>query len=209
MFLSIIQTIVLSLFSAILFSAENTNNIVGGGCDGCELMYINMPAQISSISQSPAWESKAQKLLITGKILQLDGKTPAKNIIVYYWQTDDKGIYPNHDLLDKKAKRHGYIRGWVQSDEQGNYAIYTIKPQAYPNRDSPAHIHLSIKEPNIKDEYYVDQLVFDDDKFITSDLRKNQEKRGGSGILRTSKKDGLISATHTIILGLNIPNYPK
>jgi protocatechuate 3,4-dioxygenase beta subunit len=208
MFKSILQALVLSIFPTVL-SAGDTRNVVGGGCDGCELMYINMPAQIPSISKSPAWESKAQKLLITGKIYQLDGKTPAKKIIVYYWQTDDKGFYPNHKLLDHGAKRHGYIRGWVKSDEQGNYAIHTIKPKAYPNRDIPAHIHLSIKEPHIKTEYYVDQLVFDDDKLLTSKIKNNQENRGGSGILKTLGKDDLITAEHHIILGLNIPNYPN
>jgi protocatechuate 3,4-dioxygenase beta subunit len=206
MIISIIRAIAFLVASTIVSSADNT--IIGGGCDGCELMYINMPAQIPSISKSPAWESKAQKLLITGKIYQLDGKTPAKNVIVYYWQTDDKGNYVNHELLDSRAKRHGYIRGWVQSDDQGKYSIYTIKPKAYPNRKIPAHIHLSIKEPQVKNEYYVDNLEFDYDKFLTSDLRKKHQKRGGSGILRAFERGDLIIAEHNIILGLNIPNYP-
>lgn len=209
MFISIIQIITLLVFSTVLSSIKNKHTLVGGGCDGCELMYINMPKEILSKSKSPGWNTTGQKLLITGKIYHIDGKTPAKNVIVYYWQTDDKGYYPNHDLLDNRAKKHGYIRGWVQSDEQGNYSIYTIKPKAYPNRDIPAHIHLSIKEPPIKDEYYVDNLVFDSDKLLTSTLRKKHQNRGGSGILRVFTKEDLMIAEHTIILGLNIPNYPQ
>jgi protocatechuate 3,4-dioxygenase beta subunit len=207
MFVSILRFISLLIFTTIVSSAENSS-IVGGGCDGCELMYVNMPEEITSVSKSPAWETKGQKLLVTGKVFQIDGMTPAKNVIVYYWQTDDEGHYSNHELLDSKAKRHGYIRGWIKSDTQGNYSIYTIKPKAYPNRNIPAHIHLSIKEPNIKNEYYVDNLEFDYDKLLTSDLRQKHQKRGGSGILRAFEKDDLIIAEHNIILGLNIPNYP-
>ena len=183
-------------------------DIVGGGCDGCEIMYVDMPEIISSTSYSPAWNGEGQKLLVTGKIYANDGVTAASDVIVYYLQTDFKGYYSNHELLDSKAKKHGYIRGWVKSDEQGNYSIYTIKPKAYPNRNIPAHIHLSIKEPQIKSEYYVDNLEFDYDKFLTSDLRKKHQKRGGSGILRAFEKEDLIIAEHNIILGLNIPNYP-
>jgi len=208
MFKSILRFTAFLIISTIVSSAENSS-IVGGGCDGCELMYINMPTDISSVSKSPAWGESGQKLLITGKIFKIDGKTPAKNIIVYYWQTDDKGYYSNHEFLDSKAKKHGYIRGWVKSDEHGNYSIYTIKPKAYPNRNIPAHIHLSIKEPQIKNEYYVDNLEFDYDKLLTTDLRKKHQKRGGSGILKTLGKDDLITAEHHIILGLNIPNYPN
>ncbi len=48
----------------------------------------------------------------------------------------------------------------------------------------PAHIHTSIKEPNIDNEYYIDEFVFDDDKLLTGAKRKALENRGGSGVLR-------------------------
>ncbi len=188
---------------------SQTNKPVGGGCDGCELMYSDMPQNISSISYSPAWNSAGQKLLITGKAYKQDGLTPAANIIIYYWQTNHKGYYVDKNDLNIHVKRHGYIRGWVKSDNQGRYSIYTIKPGAYPNKDIPAHIHLSIKEPDIKDEYYVDNLVFDYDPLLTTEKRKALKNRGGSGLLRTLKGKNILIAEHNIILGLNIPNYPK
>jgi len=185
------------------------DNLVGGGCDGCELMYVGMPKEITNVSKSPAWNGPGQKLLITGTIYSLDGTTPAQNVIVYYWQTDNSGYYPNRNNLDARAKRHGYVRGWVKSDSEGKYEIYTIRPAAYPNRDIPAHIHLSIKEPDIQDEYYVDGLEFDDDILLTSEHREKLRNRGGSGVLRTLITASMQIAEHNIILGLNIPNYPK
>lgn len=186
------------------------NKIVGGGCDGCELMYVGMPKDIKSVDYSSGWTEKGQKLLVTGIVYKLDGKTPAPNVIIYYWQTDNNGHYSPKAEMDERAKPHGHIRGWVKTDENGKYSIYTIRPAPYPNRDDPAHIHISIKEPKIANEYYIDALVFDDDKLlIPAKKKKPHENRGGSGILRILVKDDLQIAEHNIILGLNIPNYPE
>jgi protocatechuate 3,4-dioxygenase, beta subunit len=187
---------------------SNTKKIVGGGCDGCELMFVGMPTNISSVDTSVAWKEKGQKLLVTGKVYKIDGKTPAPNVIIYYWQTDNNGYYSPINAIYEKAKRHGHIRGWVKTDENGHYSIYTIKPAPYPNDNIPAHIHTSIKEPNIDNEYYIDEFIFDDDKLLTGEKRNALENRGGSGILRVLISDDLQIAEHNIILGLNIPNYP-
>jgi protocatechuate 3,4-dioxygenase, beta subunit len=187
----------------------DTKKLVGGGCDGCEIMSIGMPTNISSVDTSDGWTEKGQKLLVTGKVYKIDGKTPAPNVIIYYWQTDNNGYYSPIKEMDEKARRHGHIRSWVKSDENGSYSIYTIKPAPYPNDNIPSHIHTSIKEPNIDNEYYIDEFVFDDDKFLTGEKRKALENRGGSGILRVLLSGDLQIAEHNIILGLNIPNYPE
>lgn len=205
--------IVLSLFSCTNThppaNPSSTKKLVGGGCDGCELMYIGMPQTMNSVDTSEAWQEKGTKMMITGKVYHIDGKTPAKNVIVYYWQTDNNGYYSPAPNLDKAAERHGHIRGWLTTDHEGKYAIYTIHPAPYPNEDMPAHIHVSIKEPNIDHEYYIDEFVFDDDTLLTTQKRKALENRGGSGILRWANANGLLIAEHNIILGLNIPDYPQ
>ncbi len=189
--------------------SNSKNKIVGGGCDGCELMYIGLPKNVTSVDTSSGWNEKGQKLLITGTVFQLDGKTPKPNVIIYYWQTDHNGYYSPVEGMDEQAKRHGHIRGWVQSDANGKYAIYTIRPAPYPDNTMPAHIHTSIKEPSIDTEYYIDEFVFDDDKLLTKEKRRFAENRGGSGVLRVLVSGDLQIAEHNIILGLNIPNYPS
>jgi protocatechuate 3,4-dioxygenase, beta subunit len=184
-------------------------NSVGGGCDGCEIMYVDMPENINSVDTSEGWIEKGQKLLVTGTVYKIDGKTIAPNVIIYYWQTDNNGYYAASDGMSEKARRHGHIRGWVRADEHGKYSIYTVRPASYPGRDIPAHIHTSIKEPNIDNEYYIDEFVFEDDKLLTSEKRKSHENRGGNGILKVRTSGELQIAEHNIILGLNIPNYPK
>ena len=188
---------------------NESNKIVGGGCDGCELMYVGMPTNIHSIDTSDGWFEKGQKLFITGQVFEQDGKTPAKNIIIYYWQTDNAGYYSPKLSMDEKAIRHGHIRGWVKTNDKGEYGIYTIRPAPYPKEKIPAHIHLSIKEPNINNEYYVDELVFDDDLLLLPYTKKYPvENRGGAGLLRVLVQGNVQIAEHNIILGLNIPGYP-
>ncbi len=188
--------------------SKSHTKLVGGRCDGCELMFEGMPDEIKSIDYSPGWSEEGQKLLITGTVYKLDGKTPAPNVIVYYWQTDNNGYYSPKDGMSEKAKRHGYIRGWIKSDTNGKYSLYTIRPAPYPKQNILAHIHLSIKEPTIDNAYYVDELVFDDDQLLTEKERKAFKNRGGSGILRVSMSSDMQIAEHDIILGLNISNYP-
>jgi len=185
-------------------------SVVGGGCDGCELMYVGMPERISSTDTSRGWDKKGQQLLVTGTIFQLGGKIPAPNTLLYYWQTDTEGYYARDTKTHPKAKVHGRIRGWVKTDENGKYSIYTVRPAPYPNGDLPAHIHISIREPDVENEYFTDDIVFDDDRLLIPYLKKYpSENRGGSGIVRILVKDDLQVAEHDIILGLNIPNYPK
>jgi len=110
--------------------------------------------------------------------------------------------------MDEKAKRHGHIRGWVKTDDQGSFAIYTIRPAPYPKETMPAHIHISVKEPGIRNEYYIDDWVFDDDTLLNSEQRKALPQRGSSGILKVVRNGKLQVAVDTIVLGLNIPGYP-
>ncbi len=183
--------------------------LVGGGCDGCELMFVGMPADITPTDTSAGWTEKGQKLRLTGVVYGRDGRTPSANVVLYYWQTDSRGYYSPLGEMDAKAKRHGHIRGWVKTGPNGNYAIQTIRPAPYPQGDIPAHIHVSIKEQEIANEYYIDELVFDDDPLLTAQRRKQLENRGGSGILRPFLSGDVQVAEHNIVLGLNIPNYPQ
>lgn len=186
---------------------RKTSAIVGAPFETGEFIYISMPQEILAIDTSPGWTQSGQKLLIRGTIYQPDGKTPAPGVVLYYYHTDVDGYYRNREDLDPKAVRHGYIRGWVKSDENGRYSIYTVRPAPYPGTDFPAHIHPSIKEPDLN-EYYIDEFVFDDDPKLTKAKRSELEDRGGSGILQVKDSADMQIAEHDIYLGKNIPGYP-
>lgn len=188
---------------------DQDGRTVGGPFENRDFFYIGLPDQIASVDTSPGWDQKGQRILITGKIYHLDGKTPAPNVTLYYYHTDIAGLYSTKPSLDQRARRHGYIRGWVKTDQNGTYSIYTIRPAAYPNSKEPAHIHPSIKEPDISVPYWIDEFVFQGDPLLTDAKANSMRNRGGSGVLDLQKRGELLVAKHDIILGLNIPNYPQ
>lgn len=185
------------------FAAQSQAKIVGGGCDGCDLMFQGMPAKLNQETALTADTEPGEPLEISGTIYKRDGKTPAAGVILYVYQTSAKGYYESAP----GATRHGRIRGWMKTDAQGRYQFRTVRPGAYPGRNIPAHIHPVVKEPD-KNEYYLDEYRFDDDPHLTAAERAKEEKRGGSGIIKiTRNQHGGWIGRRDITLGLNIPNY--
>ena len=188
-----------------VYTCNAQANIVGGGCEGCELYTAGMPNALDWNTEIAQGE-KGKKLQISGIIYHNDGKTPAPNIILYIYHTDNTGLYkaaPNQ----KNAKRHGRLRAWMKTDSLGRYQFTTIKPASYPNSKFLAHIHPTIKEPD-KNEYYIDDFVFADDPFMTEAEKRKMPNRGGNGIVKIEKNtEGVLIGKRNIILGINIPNY--
>ncbi|SHI30056.1 hypothetical protein [Algibacter luteus] len=183
-----------------------TNALVGGPCEGCEAVYEYGNKKLTTTDTLPDFRINEPKLKLTGTIFKNNGKTPAENIILYIYQTNRKGIYPTKGNEKGWAKRHGYIRGWIKTDQSGQYTFYTFRPASYPNSTVPEHIHVTIKEPD-KNEYYIDDFVFDDDQFLTEKQRNGLTNRGGSGLVNPILEDNILTVHRDIILGLNIPNY--
>ena len=187
---------------------------VGGSCEGCEAVYES-PISFSLLNEVdtlPDFNEPGPKIEISGTIYHRDGKTPAKDVILYVYHTDQKGLYSNKgnksdSHLEGFAKQHGYIRGWVKTDVNGFYKFYTLVPASYPNSNNPKHIHPTIKEPG-KSEYWIDEFVFADDPLLPKEERTRTKPVGGNGVLKPGMKEGILKATRNIILGLNVANYP-
>uniref|UniRef100_UPI00404A639F dioxygenase family protein n=1 Tax=Gelidibacter sp. TaxID=2018083 RepID=UPI00404A639F len=199
----------LMLFNTLSCNSQTkrtTSTLVGGGCEGCEAIFEYGSNPLRSIDTLPLFESNEPKLKIVGTVYKKDGKTPAKDVILYIYQTNRKGVYETRGDEKAWAKRHGIIRGWVKTDSNGYYTFYTFRPAAYVDGSEPEHIHLTVKEPN-KNEYYLDDYMFDDDPILTFKKRNKLNNRGGSGIVKPIMKDGILTIERDLILGLNIPDY--
>jgi protocatechuate 3,4-dioxygenase beta subunit len=112
-----------------------------------------------------------QRIIIKGTVYQSDGKTPAADVEMYFYQTDNSGRYSKHGSEDRNtfAWWHGYTRGFLKTNNKGEYEINTIKPSPYPARIEPAHIHTIVKSPKQKRCYYIADFVFTGDDLLTSD----------------------------------------
>ena len=181
---------------------------VGGQCEGCEAIYENKTPFKDLDWQIifPDYNDKGPKLHITGVVYKADGITPASGAVLYFYHTDQSGIYPEGKETGW-GKRHGYIRGWLKTNEKGQYSIKTLKPGAYPNRGAPAHIHCIVKEGDLN-EYYVGDFLFDDDPLLSSREKSSTSVPGGNGVLKLQQKNGILYGVRNIHLGKNVRNYP-
>lgn len=188
----------------------NFKQPIGGVCEGCEAIYESpVPfIQLNETDTLPGFNDPGPKIEISGIIYQADGKTPAAGVVLYVYHTDQKGIYATTGNEKGWAKRHGYIRGWIKTNAAGQYKFYTLVPASYPNSTNPKHIHPVIKEPG-KNEYWIDEFVFEDDPLLPDKEKSKTNPVGGSGVLKPQLKDGMLRATRNIILGLNVAGYPK
>jgi protocatechuate 3,4-dioxygenase beta subunit len=183
---------------------------VGGGCEGCEGIYESkvLFKQLNEVDTLPDFNEQGPKIEISGTIFLQDGKTPAKDVILYIYHTDQKGLYSGKGNETGWGKKHGYIRGWIKTDVNGYYKFYTLVPASYPESNNPKHIHPTIKEPG-KSAYWIDDFVFDDDPLLSTKVKTKANPVGGNGVLKTVMKVGLLKATRDIILGLHVSDYPK
>jgi protocatechuate 3,4-dioxygenase beta subunit len=195
--------------ACVTHAARQREPVVGLPCEGCEAVFDGLPLY-------PVWSSRIAPANEPGEPMRIDGiaRWPdgraAPGVIVYAYHTNAKGLYPRDTRWRGMAARHGRLRGWAKTDEQGRYRFRTIRPAGYPDTDIPQHVHMHVIEPG-RCTYYIDDLLFDDDPRLTPGQRAAHDQgRGGSGIA-TPVRDtsGTWFVTRDIRLGEKIDGYPR
>lgn len=158
------------------------------------------PARLSWETRIAGPDEPGEPLVIEGVVYEADGETPAPDVVLYLYHTNAAGVYPRRGDETGNGRRHGYLRGWLRTDEAGRYRFTTIRPGAYPGRTEPAHVHVVVGEPG-REEYYVDDFVFEGDPALTPAYRARLQGRGGSGILAlTREAEGVWRGTRALLL---------
>lgn len=187
-------------------NTEEEYQLIGGQCEGCEAVFEFGNDELSPTDTLPDFFNSTQKLKLSGKIFQPDGITPASDVILYIYHTDENGIYTTADYESGWGKRHGYNRGWIKTGIDGQYTFYAIVPGSYPNRTQPAHIHPTILEPDGK-YYWLDSYFFDGDPLLENFNHISKNPRGGgSNIISLEREGDLMVGEQNIILRKNVPN---
>lgn len=178
--------------------------LIGGACEGCEAIFEYGNRRLQPSDTLVDFHGEGEKIKVTGTIYQVDGTTPAKDVILYVYHTNDSGIYPTKGNETGWAKRHGYIRGWMKTNTDGKYAFFTRKPGVYPSRSQAAHIHPIVLEPNGA-YYWLGSYYFAGDTLLNNEQINPENPRGGySGVLNLQNKNGLLVGTRDIILRKNL-----
>lgn len=185
----------------------NSQRLIGGPCEGCEAVFEYGDSDLFPTDTLPGFYNAKQKIKITGIIYHPDGKTPAENVILYIYHTNEEGLYKDYGNETGWGKRHGSNRGWIKTGKDGKYTFYTLKPGSYPNNKFAAHIHPVILEPDGR-YYYIEDFYFAGDKFLTAEEINPYSPRGGrAGVINLKKEVNLMIGERNIILGKNVPGY--
>jgi protocatechuate 3,4-dioxygenase beta subunit len=152
---------------------------------------------LNSTDSVPDYNTKNEKLKITGTIYKSDGKTPASGVILFVEQPDEHG---NFDLRKVNDKRYVYHRTWVKTDAEGRYTLYTFVPGNDRIHQQYKQIFPVVKEPT-KEPYEIETFLFDNDPLISKYCRKRLIKKGDiTRILEPKLIDGILVAQRDIIL---------
>jgi protocatechuate 3,4-dioxygenase beta subunit len=175
-----------------LLAALKANSISDPNCSWCGARDV--PANVTSRAMLATKADAGERIVISGTIYKPDGKTPAPATLIYLYHTDVYGIYGRGS-----EHRHGRYRGWMLTDEHGRYEFESIMPASYPNSTIAKHIHMTVTGRDVREDW-VDSILFEGDRFITS--RERVATRGGFNPVLTMEKgkDGVLRGVRNILL---------
>jgi protocatechuate 3,4-dioxygenase beta subunit len=96
-------------------------------------------------------QADGEVIVVTGRVLDEDAR-PVRRTLLEVWQCNTYGRYAHSDDRsnpDAKLDPNFYGFGRVVTDDEGRYALRTIKPSAYVARRDigwwrPPHVHFSV-----------------------------------------------------------------
>ena len=168
------------------------------------LFGCNQARSLSATTEQPGavpWKttivasSEAGKpLIVSGKIYAPDGRTPLEGINLFVYQTDATGVYTTSGGDNRNTRIHGLMR----TNAEGRYEFRTIRPGSYPGSRNPQHIHAYVSGPGYP-EYWIDEYHFDDDPFVTDEMRRSAAKGNLASILNLKRDtDGVLRGVRDI-----------
>jgi protocatechuate 3,4-dioxygenase beta subunit len=100
-------------------------------------------------------------LLVEGRLLGPDCRTPLKNYILDIWQASAAGKYSSGTGTDFN------LRGKIRTDALGRYSFETVLPGRYSDDVGirPAHIHVTYRTPN-GGSLLTTQMYFQGDPYL-------------------------------------------
>ncbi|WP_310613829.1 twin-arginine translocation pathway signal protein [Limnohabitans sp.] len=162
----------------------------------------------TSIIQLVKPEEKGRHIVLTGRVLRPDCKTPVVNAIVDVWQANAEGMYDIKTPDEVIAPANYYMRGQARTNDKGEFILQTIVPGKYripPGLENfekfegylrPAHIHLTVTHPVYLP--LTTQLYFNGDPQIAKDPWAKHSKN----MVKMNKDQG----TFEVVLGNTPPH---
>ena len=105
------------------------------------------PDGLASMMTIAGPDEAGERIVLRGRVFEVDGETPAAGVVMYAYHTDATGVYRKDGDVTGNEVRHGSLRGWLVTDDEGRYEIRTIRPASYPNSSVSQHVHVTLQAP--------------------------------------------------------------
>jgi protocatechuate 3,4-dioxygenase, beta subunit len=130
-------------------------------------------ADLTDLTRVGKGEALGQRIIVAGRLLDEDGRPIARSL-VEVWQCNAAGRYlHDQDRHDAPIDPNFTGYGRAMTNDQGEYRFLTIRPGAYPWRNTtnawrPAHIHFSLFG-NAFASRLITQMYFPGDPLLATD----------------------------------------
>ncbi|MBT8257534.1 MAG: hypothetical protein KJO49_03615 [Bacteroidia bacterium] len=153
--------------------------------------------QLTNTDTIPDFQTKAEKLKISGTIYESDGITPAKDVILYIEQADENGDF---ELRKKNDEKYVYHHGLIKTNADGKYTFYTFIPGNDRRYNQLKQIFPTVKVPEQKQQI-LPSFLFESDPMLTRKCLKRMAKKDDlTRILKPKKQDGMLVVQKDIVL---------
>lgn len=126
-------------------------------------------------------------MIVTGRILAADGRTPVEGVTLHVYHTDARGLYSDKPGGGSNDPR---IKGSMKTDAAGRYEFRSIRPASYPGTNNPQHIHAKVFGAGYA-ERWIPEYWFGDDPLINAGMRARYADLGTfSPIVSVKRGDG-------------------
>ncbi|AEO69411.1 uncharacterized protein THITE_2119784 [Thermothielavioides terrestris NRRL 8126] len=135
---------------------------------------------VQNLDPSVPWYEKAvaDSAFVTGRVLSSSGD-PIQGAILDVWHAAPNGLYEQQD----ESQPDMNLRGRFETDADGRYALYALRPAPYPIPDDgpagrllalldrhpyrPGHIHFIVSAPGFRT--LTTQIYDDRDEYVAKD----------------------------------------
>lgn len=132
------------------------------------------PLQITSSSRIAPESEPGTPLSIRGVVVEPDGRTPAKGVVVHAYHRDDHGF----DFgLDDSELTTWRLQGWARTDAEGRFEFKTIRPAPDHMGREGAHVHFTLESEKLGHQW-AHVIFFADDPRVSGSQRQESAKAG-------------------------------
>lgn len=138
------------------------------------------PANMTASSRIASPAEPGTPLIVHGKIVEPDGRTPAANVVVHAYHRDRDGFdFGPGD----RAMTTWRLQGWARTDAQGEFEFQTIRPAADHRGREGSHIHFTLESSEFGRQW-APTVYFADDPMVSEKTRRQSAEAGEFGWVR-------------------------